>query len=61
MRLRASGIPEHRVGSGGAVSVTVVAGSALGLAADGVACYMLRIDRLKGKEGVHVIPWAAKL
>lgn len=61
MRLRASGIPEHGIGSGGAVPVTVVAGSALGLAADGVACNMLRIDRLKRKEGVHVIPWAAKL
>lgn len=49
MRRGATGIPEHGLGSGRAVPVTVVAGSALGLAADGVACNMLMMGWWRGR------------
>lgn len=61
MRLGASSIPKHGPGAGGTVPVTIVAGSALGLAADGVACNTLRMGWWRKGERGHVVPWVAKL
>jgi hypothetical protein len=47
---RTAGVPEDALSTGGAVTVSIVAGSALVLARDGVACFMVGLDKRAAED-----------